>query len=837
MAMLNARLVFVLVFVLNCLLWSQSRYANVDNALGRGSRETLSSPGLIKRLIENDGDGTTGDQCKPSKVKFSKQCHHAQNECPGSDTVLSINYTTAYFCTTKAQRPFAFASLLLWLGILFSTLGISSSEFFCPNLSTLSNILGLDESVAGVTFLAFGNGSPDVFSTFAAMRSNTASLAIGELLGAASFIVSVVLGSMCFIKPFTVEPYAFLRDTAFFTFAVALIVAVMWDGRLYLWETMSLVGVYVLYVLVVIIGTWWSNQRERRRARDELVRQEYAEEDTPHFPYTDEEPYQDDASSGTATPNNHTLQPNSLSPHYTRMRAVSNPNPHRQLSHLQLPPRPYSRSPSPVRTPLLSPARSPGHSPSHSLSRHSGHIASFSLVGALEFRDIVAGLQPHAASASLEQFETSSTPFAGGYYNRPSSRSRTPTSRGGAERDPWDDILSGHPLSERTSPVQASHPPWPETPFTPSIIEPLEDGDGRGSPTVPEIFRVPPTPRVQHATPTSPTSDNHPAGLKRPRVKHALIRTFEILFPNLNGFFEKSTVVRLASLFAVPAVLALTLTLPVVATPYGDFASENEQGPKMLTPPAERRLVDYDPEADGVERTIVAEDMVQEEMHDHLHFNKWLMAAQCVFGPLFCAKVVFDGTSYEFWALLIAGISGFAMSALVGAFADDGRNPAGRLARCLMGFFVAVVWIMAIADEVVNVLQTFGFIFGLSHALIGLTIFAMGNSLADLVANISVAAFAPMMGFSACFGGPMLNMLLGVGLSGTYIISQTQKPYDLKFSRTLVISSMQLLVLLVASAVVIPLNNYHLSRQWGITLIISYIIVTAINVGVELHFS
>ena len=35
--------------------------------------------------------------------------------------------------------------------------------------------------------------------------------------------------------------------------------------------------------------------------------------------------------------------------------------------------------------------------------------------------------------------------------------------------------------------------------------------------------------------------------------------------------------------------------------------------------------------------------------------------------------------------------------------------------------------------------QTFGFIFGLSDAIIGLTVFAVGNSLADLVANMSVA--------------------------------------------------------------------------------------------------
>lgn len=73
------------------------------------------------------------------------------------------------------------------------------------------------------------------------------------------------------------------------------------------------------------------------------------------------------------------------------------------------------------------------------------------------------------------------------------------------------------------------------------------------------------------------------------------------------------------------------------------------------------------------------------------------------------------------------------------------------------------MWIMVIADEVVNVLQvtiynlllyqmrthasllfqTFGFIFGLSDAIIGLTIFAIGNSLADLVANTSVAVRPP----------------------------------------------------------------------------------------------
>ncbi|KAJ3753553.1 hypothetical protein EV360DRAFT_87673 [Lentinula raphanica] len=158
------------------------------------------------------------------------------------------------------------------------------------------------------------------------------------------------------------------------------------------------------------------------------------------------------------------------------------------------------------------------------------------------------------------------------------------------------------------------------------------------------------------------------------------------------------------------------------------------------------------------------------------------------------------------------------------------------IARCSKGFFVAIVWIMAIADEVVQVLQTFGFIFSSSDAIIGLTVFAVGNSPADLVANMSIAVFAPIMGFSACFGGPMINILLGVGISGSYIISQTSGPYQLHFGSTLLVSPIGLLILLALTIIVVPLNGYFLMRSWGIFLIASYTALMTINVVVELRY-
>jgi sodium/potassium/calcium exchanger 6 len=60
---------------------------------------------------------------------------------------------------------------------------------------------------------------------------------------------------------------------------------------------------------------------------------------------------------------------------------------------------------------------------------------------------------------------------------------------------------------------------------------------------------------------------------------------------------------------------------------------------------------------------------------------------------------------YQLILQLSFGIAGLSMAILVAIFSEDGKNPATRLARCIIGFLVAVVWIMAIADEVVNVLQ------------------------------------------------------------------------------------------------------------------------------------
>lgn len=779
----TANVVFVALLVFNAILWSQSSYSRVPGGHALSSSASHVSKRSLLGLLASEPYGNLlegEDECQPIAVPIEDQCKVVHDFCPTSDTFLSIPYLQTYFCASPKSRPFVFVGLLFWLVFLFSTLGISASDFFCPNLATIAQLLNLDENVAGVTFLAFGNGSPDVFATFSAMRTNSASLAIGELLGAASFIVSCVVGSMCIIKPFRVNRGPFLRDSAFFTVAVFVLLVILLDGWIYAWEAAILVLLYFVYVFTVVVGSWWDRKRENKRLLEARIRGEF-DEGVP--PYRDHEPYQDDPPTSSSVP--------LLIPPDVGHRRPSVPRLEFEAQSSHLSSQASSRSPSP--------------------SPHPSTMPSFSLVGALEFRSVISSLHQDAAGSSLNAFEPPLTPYPGGHYHG-YAHSRS-LSRGSTHREGpniWE-ASSDVPLNDR-SPL----PPLPS----------LTVGDSDHRPTeTPLIFIEGDT----ESPPESPhaTSDvTHPLVLtRRQGVALAFSRAFHILFPTLHIFHTKTLFGKAAAVLAAPAVFVLTITLPVVVKPYVSARYRHEKALSANNP-----LVSF--EEDGIERALIADEVVQEEMHE-MHFNKWLMGVQCILGPLFCAAVLFKGTRHEQWLILGAGLAGLSAGIPVFLFANKGDNQVWLQARCSMGFLVAVVWIMAIADEVVNVLQTFGFIFGLSDAIIGVTIFAAGNSLADLVANMSVAVFAPIMGFSACFGGPMLNILFGVGISGSYIIHYTGEPYKLHFSNTLFVSAVGLLALLVTTMIFVPMNGYFLPRKWGVFLICFYAVIMAVNVTVE----
>ncbi|XP_035235579.1 mitochondrial sodium/calcium exchanger protein isoform X4 [Anguilla anguilla] len=152
-----------------------------------------------------------------------------------------VDYLRIAFCLFPFHLlPIAVFIFILWLLFLFMALGLTASKFFCPNLSAISTTLRLTHNVAGVTFLALGNGAPDVFSAMVAFsRPHTAGLAVGALFGAGIFVTTVVAGCVALVKPFTVASRPFLRDVIFYMAAVFWTFVILYKHQITLLEALD----------------------------------------------------------------------------------------------------------------------------------------------------------------------------------------------------------------------------------------------------------------------------------------------------------------------------------------------------------------------------------------------------------------------------------------------------------------------------------------------------------------------------------------------------------------------------------------------------------------------
>lgn len=133
--------------------------------------------------------------------------------------------------------------------------------------------------------------------------------------------------------------------------------------------------------------------------------------------------------------------------------------------------------------------------------------------------------------------------------------------------------------------------------------------------------------------------------------------------------------------------------------------------------------------------------------NDSAGWNRWLVALQLFTGPLFSILILWANLS-EDWEtpgkdlgimILYTLVVSLVLLAVLLLCTTEDRRPKYHYLLCFLGFIISIAWISTIAGEVVGVLKTVGVVLGISEALLGLTIFAAGNSVGDLVADITVA--------------------------------------------------------------------------------------------------
>ncbi|KAK4116400.1 hypothetical protein N656DRAFT_701664 [Canariomyces notabilis] len=933
----------------------------------RADRPVLASRGLQQQRLDVD--------CRAVR-EAADQCAFVLANCQDDEAGL-LHYLAFYYCTLGSVKPVAFAILAVWLGLLFTTIGIAASDFFSVNLSTISSVLGLSESLAGVTFLAFGNGSPDVFSTFAAMGSNSGSMAVGELIGAAGFITAVVAGSMALVREFKVSRRVFVRDIIFFIAAISFTMVFLADGELHLWECFTMIGFYLFYVLVVVGWHWLTVRKRRKRMRDAAAR---AHLYGPSGRGAEElEPYRDEPDEDEAAP--------------VGGRSRSAPEP-ADISALEQGPRieidgvglqPLSPDKDDEERDIQVAAEMASsmrvNRPRWGRSNTTITPIRPSLVGVLEFRAVLSSLQkernmhmgPLPGRSYTGDLESRSSPgdprgrprtqsfpahppadareraliYGNGLPNlesdglqqrQPEAALRPATRTSSAARtidgrlapplgSPADGVTDDSPSSKQTRHLQLQIP------------SPSRQSSAQSSPALSPLRSVSesPAPLTPYQEPTAfpfpihsdahrqsfPSLDDH---AEHPRpvkwwpyqllpAPHVLLAT---IFPTLQGWSEKTLWDKFLSIVSVPSIFLLVVTLPVVETdnesgPFeahtadppefgqpgntappisletdGDIQPETEwqayrrrarsvstRSPRSLSP--SQRLPDNPYPSDGQSSVPASgnppfDSQIPQTMKptgsNSYHtsassleppsgWNRWLVAVQLFTGPLFVVFILWANTAEDLeqpgkvllrlvlYSLLVS----LCLLAALLLTTSEEKKPKYHFLLCFLGFIISVAWISTIAGEVVGVLKAFGVILNISEAILGLTVFAVGNSLGDLVADVTVARLGyPVMALAACFGGPMLNILLGVGIGGAWMgiarankkhkkhpdLPVLYKPYRIQVGGTLMISAITLLLTLIVLLIVVPSNNWLMSRKIGWGLITIWSIGTIINLVTEL---
>ena len=156
----------------------------------------------------------------------------------------------------------------------------------------------------------------------------------------------------------------------------------------------------------------------------------------------------------------------------------------------------------------------------------------------------------------------------------------------------------------------------------------------------------------------------------------------------------------------------------------------------------------------------------------------------------------------------------------------------------VVAFVISVTWMDGTAGELVALLTALGKIHGVSETLLGATVLAWGNSVGDIVADITVAREGhPAMAIAACFAGPLFNLLMGLSAGLVIATEEHGTITGIHLENELVVLAGALLVSLSFQAIATPLmHKWRYSRGMAIASLSYYLVFSVvyalISVGV-----
>ncbi|CAH0492751.1 unnamed protein product [Peronospora farinosa] len=697
---------------------------------------------------------------------------------PSSTSESFIDYDHLVHCNSLLQSSpeLGKAALVLCLVLLLYLLSSTADEFFCPVLQAIVEKYRIPPHVAGVTFLSFGNGSPDVFSNIAAFATPTPSIGVTSILGGGLLVTTVITACVGLASAGHEQliPRTFLRDVIFYFLAVLYLGMVFFDGQVELPEAVGFLFIYFVYVLVVFSDKYLAAYCFPCKVHTEDLMYSVLddEEDIQHCP------------SSTASEKSSAITLLSFPVHVEQTQEQQKRRPYFKSQTIPV----YETF---VRTQIFSDSEQSEPSPRF-LDRMQYRKNSVPTPRSIPcIIDEFGPLRRDEGQSLLEVTDV--------HLKRPTSmcvasmqeslrRMRRQRRR---RKTAWESLESSAHFGTMARRWTRGYHALSDIDEFSSFLELFGDVG---------------------------TDSEENSEMSEEEVIGKELEAILLAAENEQFALEAIMAVSSIDYAKVKAKRCWRLTVRSVRCVYRSIVRVVWNPFAVFTVFVRRLTI-----------PLVDEDT----------WDKNLVVVCPPFAMLLFGISVFSFSIEDPVFLMSVVVAGGTMSCILEHTTSPLAPPEGLFLAPFLGvaFIMSIIWIMNIANEVLTLLETLGALFGIPSSVLGVSVLAWGNSIGDLVSNMAIARDGfPTMAFAGCFAGPMFNLLVGIGLSLTIAIISRGPITMAKPSPLAYLGFGYLLLSLLLNIVIASYDGFRYRPQLCYTLLALYASFAVLSIALVIHY-
>ena len=204
-----------------------------------------------------------------SFVTIQDKCNFVSKNC----SYEYINFYSLYYCYMNGSIIPTSIIMIIILIILFFILSSPSDIFLSTAITKIVETLNINQNIAAVTLLAFGNGAPDVISSLVASDEiEGISFSISSLIGSGMFITSFVLGSVVFKgKDILVNPNMFNREIILYLISLFHIILIGFKKKITIIDSSIFI---LIYTLNIICAFYQGRNKNKNNSNNNFISEE-----------------------------------------------------------------------------------------------------------------------------------------------------------------------------------------------------------------------------------------------------------------------------------------------------------------------------------------------------------------------------------------------------------------------------------------------------------------------------------------------------------------------------------------------------------------------------------